>query len=129
MWDRIYKVIDGLITLLSNEDYGDGTSLWDRTMIYVASDFGREKHRPSGANDWPTGHDLNNGVMTFSPLVPGDTLLGGVNADTGKTMASIQTGAGDGEEHGRGRDLLRPAALGIDMFGKGLPDVPVMRKG
>ena len=58
VWDHIYKVIDGLITLLSNEDYGDGTSLWDRTMIYVASDFGREKHRPSGANDWPTGHDL-----------------------------------------------------------------------
>ena len=70
--------------------------------------------------------------MTFSPLVPGDTLLGGVNADTGKTYGfDPQTGA---PETGRNMEeaeifsgLL--GALGIDMSGSGLPDVPVMRKG
>jgi hypothetical protein len=132
VWDRLYKVIDGLITLLSAEDYGDGTSMWDRTMIYVASDFGREKHRPAGASDWPTGHDLNNGVMVFSPLVPGDTLLGGVNPDTGKTFGfDPQTGAPE-----PGREMAEAeifsgllGALGADTTGSGLPDMPTMRKG
>lgn len=131
VWDRIYRVIDGLITLLQGEDFGDGTSLWDRTMIYVASDFGREKQRPAGAADWGTGHSLNNGVMTFSPLVPGDTLLGGVDPDTGLTYGfDPKTGIAD-----PGRTMFESevfsgllGALGVDLSGSGLPDVPAMRR-
>jgi hypothetical protein len=130
VWDRIYRVIDGLVALLSAEDFGDGTSLWDRTLIYVASDFGREKRRPTNAPEWGTSHHVNNGVMMCSPLVPGNTLLGGVDPDTaltygfdpqsgvpaeGRTMEEAEIFAG----------IL--GALGVDTSGSGLPDVPAMR--
>ena len=131
VWNRIYRVIDGLAALLQAEDFGDGTSMWDRTMIYVASDFGREKKRPSGANDWGTGHSVNNGVQVFSPLVPGDTLLGGVDGNTGLTYGfDPTTGAPD-----TGRTMSEPeifsgllGALGVDTSGSGLPDMPAMRR-
>lgn len=131
VWDRIYRTIDGLITLLEGEDFGDGTSLWDRTMIYVASDFGREKTRPEGASDWGTGHDLNNGVMIFSPMVPGDTLLGGVDPDTAKTYG-FDPLTGEPEP---GREMAEAeifsgllGALGVDTTDSGLPSVPAMRR-
>jgi hypothetical protein len=131
VWNRIYRVIDGLAALLQAEDFGDGTSMWDRTMIYVAGDFGREKKRPSGANDWGTGHSVNNGVQVFSPLVPGDTLLGGVDGNTGLTYGfDPTTGAPD-----TGRTMTEPeifggllGALGVDTSGSGLPHMPIMRR-
>ncbi|MCB9743622.1 MAG: hypothetical protein H6741_32750 [Alphaproteobacteria bacterium] len=131
VWDRIYKTIDGLISLLESEDFGDGTSLWDRTMIYVASDFGREKTRPANASDWGTGHSLNNGVQVFSPLVPGDTLLGGVDPDTGLTYGyDPQTG-----EPEPGREMAEAevfsgllGALSVDTTDSGLPSVPAMTR-
>ncbi|MEZ4241943.1 MAG: hypothetical protein R3F59_38495 [Myxococcota bacterium] len=132
VWSKLYAVIDGLIALLSSEDMGDGTSMWDHTMIYVASDFGRSKTRPAGAREWGTSHDLNNGVMVYSPLVPGDTLRGGVDPDTGLTYGfDPQTGAPE-----PGRTMAEAevfagllGALGVDTSGSGLPDVPAMRKG
>lgn len=128
---RLYTVIDGLIALLAAEDFGDGTSLWDRTLIYVATEFGRDKFRPAGATTWGTGHHLDNAVMVFSPLVRGGTLLGGVDPNTGLT-------------HGFDRDTGAPVpgsamaeadifsgllgALRIDTQGSGLRDVPAMRR-
>ena len=130
VWDRLYRIMDGLIALLSAEDFGDGTSLWDRTMIYVASDFGREKRRPENASEWGTGHHVNNGVMVCSPLVPGNTLRGGVDPDTALTYGfDPQTGEPDTgrtmEEAEIFSGLL--GALGVDTSGSGLPDVPCMR--
>lgn len=130
VWNHLYRIMDGLIALLSSEDFGDGTSLWDRTLIYVASDFGREKRRPANADEWGTGHSTNNGVMVCSPLVPGNTLRGGVDPDTGLTYGfDPQTGA---PEPGRTMEeaeifsgLL--GALAVDTSGSGLPDVPCMR--
>jgi len=132
VWEKLYEVVDGLITLLQGEDYGDGSSMWDHTMIYMATDFGREKTRPTGATSWATGHDLNNGVMVFSPMVPGDTLRGGVDPDTGLTYGfDPVTGAPE-----PGRTMAEAeifggllGALGVDTSGSGLPDVPAMRKG
>ncbi len=131
VWSRLYAVVDGLIQLLQAEDYGDGTSLWDRTMIYIATEFGRVKTRPANASDWGTGHDLNNGVAVFSPLVPGDTLRGGVDPDTALTYGFDPT-TGDPEP---GRTTSEAeifsgllGALGVDTSGSGLPDVPAMRR-
>ena len=131
VWSRLYSVIDGLITLLEGEDFGDGTSMWDRSMIYVATEFGRAKTRPSGDSEWGTGHDLNNGVMVFSPLVPGDTLRGGVDPDTGLTYG-FDPNTCD-EDPGRNMSeaeifsgLL--GALAIDTAGSDLPDNPAMRR-
>ena len=131
VWSRLYAVIDGLITLLEGEDYGDGTSLWDRSMIYVATEFGREKTRPSGASDWGTGHHLNNGVQVYSPLVPGDTLLGGVNPDTGLTYGfDPDTGEPDPTREMTETEIFSGllGALGIDTSGSELVDVPAMRR-
>ncbi len=130
-WQKVLRTADSLITLLKGEDFGDGSSLWDRTLIYVANDFGRWKYRPAGATEWGTGHDLNNGVAIMSPLVPGNTLRGGVDSDTGMTYGfDPQTGAPE-----PGRTMAEAeifsgllGALGVDTSGSGLADIPAMRK-
>ncbi|MEN0066009.1 MAG: hypothetical protein AAGA48_27960 [Myxococcota bacterium] len=131
MWSRLYRILDGLIGLLRAEDYGDGTSLWDRTMIYVASDFGRTKNRPTGAEDWGSGHDLNNGILVASPLVPGNTLRGGVDPNTALTYGfDPQTGAPSPGRQMSEAEIFSGllGALAIDTSGSGLPDVPAMRR-
>jgi uncharacterized protein (DUF1501 family) len=85
MWSRVLGVADRLIGLLKSEEWSDGQSLWDRTMIYVANDFGRSKQRPQGAEQFGTGHDLNDGALIISPLANGGRLLGGIDPDTGIT--------------------------------------------
>lgn len=132
MWDRILRVADALIDLLKSEELGDGVSMWDRTLLYVAPDFGRGKTRPAGAEEFGSAHDLNNGVMLLSPLVRGNTLLGGVDANTGLTYGfDPATGAPD-----PGRTMTEAEiyagivqALGVDTSGSGLPDMPAMRRG
>jgi hypothetical protein len=132
MWNRIFRVAGGLIDLLKNEEYANGESFWDRTMLYIASDFGREKRRPEGAEEWGTSHDLNNGVITLSPLVNGNTILGGVDPNTGLTYGfDPLTGAPD-----PGRTMDEPTifagllqALGIDTSEASLPSVPAMGTG
>jgi hypothetical protein len=131
MWSRLMKIADGLIDLLKSEELEDGVSFWDRTMIYLASDFGREKRRPAGATDFGTSHDLNNGVMVLSPLVRGNTVLGGVDKDTALTYGfDLRTGAPDPGRTTAEAELFAGLvqALGIDTGGTGLPDVPAMRK-
>jgi hypothetical protein len=98
MWSRILGTADRLITLLKGTELtpGSGVSMWDRTMIYVATDFGRSKQRATGADEFGTGHDLNNGVLMISPMLKGNRVLGGVDRDTGLTYGfDPQTGAPD----------------------------------
>jgi len=131
MWSRLYGVVDGLKRLLQTEDMGDGSSMWDHTLIYIATDFGREKKRPEGASDWGTGHHINNGVAMFSPLVPGDTLRGGVDPDTLLTHGfDRQTGESDTGRTMEEAEIFSGilGALGVDLSGSGLPDMPSMRR-
>ena len=131
MWSRLLGAADGLIELLKTEEYADGQSLWDRTMIYIATDFGRDKIKPNGAEEFGTSHHLNNGIVAISPLVRGNTVLGGVNPDTGLTYGfDPMTGAPD-----PGREMAEAeifsgllGALGVDTSGAGLPPVPAMRR-
>ena len=67
MWSRLLSVADRLIGLLQQEEYANGQSFWDRTLLYVATDFGRTKARPANAPDFGSGHDLNNGSLIVSP--------------------------------------------------------------
>ena len=39
----------------------------------------------SGAEQFGTGHDLNDGALIISPLANGGRLLGGIDAETGTT--------------------------------------------
>jgi hypothetical protein len=131
VWSRIYAVVDGLIGLLKAEPFAGGGSMWDRTLIYVATEFGRTKTRPAGAEDWGTGHDLNNGVAVFSPLVPGDTLRGGVDPDTCLTYGfDPETGDPDPGRSTAEAEVFSGllGALGVDREDSGLPDVPALRR-
>jgi hypothetical protein len=139
MWNRVMGVADKLIQLLEATPYDEdtGESMWDRTMIHFATDFGRSKKRPANSISWGTAHDLNNGTLTISPLVNGNTVLGDVHKGEsvdldGHTYGfDLQTGVADPSrttaeaEHFAG--LLQ--ALKIDTSPAGLPDVPAMRKG
>jgi hypothetical protein len=132
MWDRMYRIADGLISLLAATELGGGESYWDRTMIYFATDFGRTKTRPENAKNWSSGHDLNNGYLFASPMLKGGRLLGGVDPDTGLTYGfDLRTGAPD-----KGRNTSEAevyggilSTLGVNTSGSNLPDIPAMRKG
>jgi hypothetical protein len=85
MWGRTVGLLDTLITLLKTHDYmGDPAlgKMWDRSLVYVATEFGRDKKRPFLAGSWGTGHDLNNGSVLISPLLKGNAVYGGVDPRT-----------------------------------------------
>lgn len=88
MWGRTASLIDQLITLLKTHDYmGDPElgPMWDRSLIYIATEFGRDKVRPQGASAWGTSHHMNNGAVLISPLLKGNAVYGGVDPKTGLT--------------------------------------------
>jgi hypothetical protein len=83
MWGRILSAVDGLISLLKEQPYGDGSeSMWDHSLVYIATDFGRTKSRPTGSYDFGSGHDLNNGTVIVSPMIKGNQVYGGIDPDT-----------------------------------------------
>jgi len=131
MWNRQLSIADRLISLLKSEEFRDGQSFWDRSMIYFATEFGRTRRRPDNAMTFGSGHDLNNGSLLVSPLVNGGKVLGGVDVDTMLTY-------GFDPQSGRpepGRHMTEPEtyagiahALGIDTSGSQLPDMRAMRR-
>jgi hypothetical protein len=131
MWDRILKTADRLIALLKSEEYADGKSYWDHSMIYVATEFGRTRKRPDNAMTFGTGHDLNNGALIISPMANGGRVLGGVDPETIMTYG-FDPATGRPE---KGRTMTEPEiyagivqALGVDTPGAHLPDMRAMRK-
>jgi hypothetical protein len=85
MWARSLRLLDVLIDLLKTHDYmGDPAlgKMWDRSLIYMATEFGRDKTRPALSDSWGTGHDLNNGSLLISPLLRGNAVYGGVDPRT-----------------------------------------------
>jgi uncharacterized protein (DUF1501 family) len=131
MWSRVLGVADRLIGLLKNEEWGNGQSFWDRTMIYVANDFGRSKQRPAGAEQFGTGHDLNDGALIISPLANGGRVLGGIDADTGITYGfDPATSVPDlGRQMTEAEIYAGTAqALGVSLDGVTLPDMRAMRR-
>lgn len=131
MWQRMYKIADGLIDLLVNTEYAGGTSYWDHSAIYIATEFGRTKTRPANADEFSTGHDLNNGVVILSPMARGNTVLGGVDPATALTYGfDLQTGAPDKGRTTAEKEVFAGllGILGVDTSGSGLPDVRAMRR-
>ncbi len=85
-WDRVLDTMSRLIGLLESAEYVDasgptGTSIWDRTMIVFATEFGRDKWDTGGS--FGTGHHLNNGLLVVSPLLRGDQSLGVADPNNG----------------------------------------------
>jgi len=133
MWSRILSTVDKLATLLKSEpfDMATGETLWDRTMIYVATDFGRTRPRPDNAMEFGTGHDLNNGFLLVSPMVKGNTVLGGVDPTTALTYGfDARTGAAQpGKLTSNEADIFSGVltAMGADLSGSGLPDASAFK--
>ena len=133
MWNRILSTIDKLATLLKSEpfDTTTGETLWDRTMIYVATDFGRTRVRPDNATAFGTGHDLNNGFLLVSPMVKGNTVLGGIDPATTLTYGfDARTGvAQPGKLDSNEADIFTGVltAMGADLSGSGLPDASAFK--
>jgi hypothetical protein len=133
MWKRTFLLADRLIDLLKAEEFDatTGESFWDRTLIYVATDFGRTKRRSNGADQFGTSHDLNNGYVVISPMVRGNTVLGGVDRNTGLTYGfDPQTGAPDTNRTMTEGEIYAGIlqALDVQTTGSGLPDMAAMRK-
>ena len=134
MWKRTLSIADRLIDLLKSVelDPATGESFWDRTLIYVATDFGRDKGRKNGETNFGTGHHLNNGNLIISPLVKGNTVLGGVDPDTGLThgwdpLSGNPIIAKENPQSDIYAGILQ--ALGVSTTGSGLPNVSAMVKG
>ncbi len=130
MWSRLFRVADGLIDLLKTEEFEAGESFWDRSMIYFATEFGREKRRPDNASDFGTSHHLNNGIAVVSPMVQGNRVLGGVDPDTGLTYGfDPMTGAPDRGQTMAERHIYSGIldSMGVDTSGSGLPAVPTFK--
>lgn len=125
MWSYVFNIVDGLIELLKSEpvdasNAAEGT-LWDRSLIYIATDFGRDKNRPTGSNDWGSGHHLNNGVVVISPLIHGNRVYGGVDPETCLTYGfDPVSGEPQPERNMREGDIYSAIchALGIDFPGR-----------
>jgi hypothetical protein len=128
MWARILSTVDKLIDLLAAEpfDATTGETMWDRTMIYIATDFGRSRARPTNASVFGSGHDLNNGFVLLSPMVKGNTVLGGVDLETTLTYGfDARTGTpSPGKLTANEPDIFAGVltAMGADLSGSGLPD-------
>lgn len=133
MWNRILGAADRLAELLKQEEFEDGESFWDRSMIYFATEFGRTKRRPNNADDFGSSHDLNNGFAVMSPLVNGGKVLGGVDPTTGMTYGfdpEDPTGVPRPETQMEEAQIFSGLAhaLGVDTSGSSLPDMRAMRK-
>lgn len=112
MWGNLASLLDTFIGLLKQYDYmGDPRlgKMWERSLIYVATDFGRTKNRASaGAAEWSSGHDQNNGSVLISPLIKGNRVYGGVDPKTCLTYGFDRT---TGEPR-PGLQLEEPAVYG-----------------
>lgn len=133
MWGRLLGVADRLIDLLKAEEFEAGQSYWDRSMIYIASDFGRTKRRPNNSDDFGSSHDLNNGFAILSPMANGNKVLGGVDPTTALTYGfdpenpqGVPDPAHNMSETQIYAGILH--AMGVDTSGSGLPDMRAMRK-
>lgn len=124
MWSRIMRMTDNLIDLLKASEFGDGQSLWDRSLIYIATEFGRDK-----TSDGGSGHDLNNGNVILSPFINGNRVFGGLDANTALTYGfDRQSGAPAPGTYMKEGDVYSAICQAMDIDFQGRRDVPAMMR-
>jgi hypothetical protein len=133
MWSRTASVLDKLITLLKTHDYmGDASlgKMWNRSLIYVATEFGRDKTRPFLSDAWGTGHDLNNGSVLISPLLKGNAVYGGVDVNTCHTYGCDPvTGQPTAGKHFDESDVYGIIAHALDLESPSTSKYPAIVRG
>jgi hypothetical protein len=123
MWGRVMHVVDGLVDLLKGaERPGGGGSLWDQSLIYIATEFGRDKIAVGGS-----GHHLNNGNVLVSPLLNGNRVYGGVDPQTALTHG-FDPSTGDPTPNAvmREGDVYSAVCHALDIDFAGRHDMPCM---
>jgi hypothetical protein len=133
MWARMMKVVDGLVTLLKEEDYlgvPELGKMWDRSLVYVATDFGRTKTRPSDSSTFGSGHDFTNGNVLVSPLLEGNRVFGSVDPRTCHTSGfDGATGDPDAGAPKREGDIYSAVAHALDIELAGRTDMSALVRG
>ncbi len=132
MWSRMLSVTDRMISFLKSKEYSGGGSYWDRSLMYFATDFGRSRLRPSGADVFASGHHLNNGVLIVSPLASGNKVLGGIDPKTALTYGfDPASGRPDPGRKTEEKDLFAGLLQTMDINTSaisGAPDMRAMRR-
>lgn len=133
LWERILDTMDRLITLLKGTEYKNGKSYWDHSMIYIATEFGRDKTRESGISEFPSGHHTNNGVTVVSPLIQGGRVYGGLDINTLETYGCDVNSGDPTPGRSNGMEDVYAAilqGLNVDLSGSGLKSAKMLvRKG
>lgn len=127
MWSYMLQSTDALIDLLKATDIdGDPAKgkMWDQSMIYFATEFGRDKISSGGS-----GHHLNNGCLLISPLLNGNAVYGGVGADGITYGFDPLTGAPDPNRIMREEDVYSAVAGALGIQFDGQTDLKAMLKG
>jgi len=133
-WSRLLEVADGLIGLLRATPYGNqGESLWDRTVLYMPSEFGRGQYRTGPSGNFGTDHDFPGVQIVVSPLVRGHRIFGDIDRSQARLIGFEPTGS-------HGLDPTRPGIsekegfsamldlMGVSRSGSGLPPADFLSK-
>jgi uncharacterized protein (DUF1501 family) len=134
MWSRLLRVTDALITLLKETEDpqrpGSGSSLWDHSLVYVATEFGRTRTRPPGFTRFGTGHFQNNGAVLVSPLLRGGRAYGDVDPTTGLTYGfNRDTGEPASGSKMAERDVYSVICEALDVDFSGRSSTPSIVRG
>ncbi|MEM1024657.1 MAG: hypothetical protein AAGD10_04925 [Myxococcota bacterium] len=133
-WSRLLEVADGLIGLLKSTPYGDqGESLWDRTVLYMPSEFGRVQVRYGPGGNFGTAHDFPGVQIAVSPLIRGGRIFGDIERSQGRLIGFEPTASnaidptrpGISEKEGFSAML---ELMGISRAGSGLPPADFLSK-
>lgn len=143
-WDRQIDIADRFIRLMKATEWQEsGSSLWDRTLLVLPTEFGRDKWL--AADEAGTGHHDNNAMMVVSPLVRGNQSLGevdprnglicGFDPETGEprpfqTLDALGDPVADDPGHPDTADLLYGGLadiMGVSFEGQRF--LPALRKG
>ena len=130
-WQQCLDTLDKLITLLKRTHFSDGESFWDRSLIYIATEHGKDQYRVDTQEEFTSGHQVKNGVVMISPMVNGGKVLGGVDPDTCSTYGfDPRTGAPDKNREMTEKEIYSGIlqAMDIDTGDAKLPDMRAMRK-
>jgi hypothetical protein len=131
MWSRLLRITDGLIDLLKatplDANNPAAGTYWDHSVVYFATDFGRDKYRATNSPAWSSGHHLNNGNVVVSPLVNGDRVYGGVDVNTGLTYGfDRNTGEALPDALMHEGDIYSAVAHALDIPFQGRLDMPAL---
>ena len=126
MWSRVLRTADALIELLKETDYVEGDpsqgKMWDRSLVYFPTEFGRDKVASGGS-----GHNLNNGSLLISPMIKGNRVYGGVDPTTNLTFGfDPQTGEPRPGVEMTEPDLYGAIAHALDISFPGRRDCPAL---